>query len=91
MPTTLKVKKRDGELEIFNSKKLEGSILRALGHKPINEKLARLIALEVKERLAKRHKKQPVPVEEVKQTTYKVMTEMRLKPVGKFYMLYRYL
>ena len=91
MPKTLKVKKRDGELELFNSRKLESSLLKALGHKPINEKLARLIASEVRERLVKRHGSKPIPSESIKQTAYKVMVEMKLKPVGKFYLIYRYL
>lgn len=91
MPATLKVKKRDGGLEMFSSKKLEGSILKVLGRKGANEKLARIIAVEVRERLARRHKSKPIPSDEVKQVTYKVMNEMHLKPVAKFYLLYRYL
>jgi 2-phosphoglycerate kinase len=91
VPTTLKVNKRDGGLEIFSLKKLENSILKALDHKGANKKLARIIALEVRERLAKRHKKRPIPSDEIKQVTYKVMVEMNLKPVAKFYLLYRYL
>lgn len=91
MPYTLKVHKRDGGLEIFSSKKLEGSILKVLGNREINKKLAKLIALEVRERLEKRHKSKPIPSDEIKQATYKVMLEMKLKPVAKFYLLYRYL
>lgn len=91
MPRALKVEKRSGGIERFSSKKLEGSLERALGHKKVDVKLAKLIVREVKRRLAGRHKKMPVPTEEIKMTTYQVMLEMRLKRVAKYYLKYRYM
>lgn len=91
MPGVLKVEKRGGGVERFSSKKLESSIKRALGYKKMDVKLARVISREVRRRLAKRHKTKPVPVEELKQVTYQVMVEMRLKSVARYYLIYRYL
>lgn len=91
MPQVLKVIKRGGHLEKFSSKKLESSIRKALGHKKIDEKLAKIIAAEVRKRIAKRHKTKPVPVEEIKQITYSVMVDMKLKQVARYYLIYRYL
>lgn len=91
MPKTLKVAKRGGKTERFSSSKLESSLRKALGYKKVDVKLAKIIAKEVRARLAKRHKSQPVPVEEIKQVTYQVMCEMKLKAVARYYMIYRYL
>lgn len=91
MPGVLKVAKRGGGFERFSSKKLESSVEKALGYKKMDVKLAKMITREVKRRLSKRHTTQPVPVEEVKQVTYKVMVEMKLKHVARYYLIYRYL
>lgn len=91
MQRVLKVVKRDGGVERFSSKKLESSIERALGYKKIDVKLAKIIAREARKRISKRHTRQPVPVEEVKQVTYQVMAEMKLKHVARYYLIYRYL
>lgn len=91
MPKVLKVLKRDGKLERFSSKKLEYSVRKALGHKKMDQKLTRIVVREVAKRLAKRHKQKPVPVEELKLVTYKVMVEMNMKPAARYYLIYRYL
>lgn len=91
MAKLLRVLKRDGGLEKFSSKKLESSIERALGYKMMDLKAAKMIAREVKRRIAKRHKSRPVPIEEIKQVTYAVMVEMKMKHVARYYLIYRYL
>jgi len=91
VPNVLKVEKRGGGVERFSSAKLESSVRKALGYKKVEGKLAKLIVREVAKRLRKRHKIVPVPVEEIKQVTYRVMVDMDLKSVARYYLIYRYL
>lgn len=88
----LKVKKRSGEIEKFERKKLESSLRKAMVQADYrNWETAGEVIEEVKANLKKRYSDKPVPVENIKHIVHKTLKKKKLWEVAKHYLLFRYM
>ena len=87
-----KVIKMNGSIQSFDKNKIKRSIEKTLKQSRIKDgKLATRLTDEVVSSLEKRHKKDTIPVWDIKNTIEWVFVKNKLPDAAKFYILYRFM
>ncbi|MEW6407629.1 MAG: ATP cone domain-containing protein [Patescibacteria group bacterium] len=91
MSKITKIQKRDGKIEKFDSKKIQGAIEKAfLATKTPNGKIIKRVTAQVIRDLEKKFPKKIPHVENVQDVVEKTLVKNNFSQVAKAYILYRY-